>query len=262
MAPEKPGTSVYFGKLIASRPDRAGKAVGAAALGSLALHTLLIGAAVWVTLALGKEVGAGAAEQITVFEIMELEPTPLPPRPEPPLAQEPLREDVAPAEPPSELPRGFQTLAEPELIPYEIPPPTPIVIEAADFSGEGVEGGVAEGTGTDTVVSRPAALEDGPTITPYDVPPRLKNPDEVGEALLRLYPRVLRQAGVTGTVELWILIDDTGRTVKSEVRISSGRDAFDEAALALAEIMEFTPAENQGEQVAAWIIIPVEFVMR
>ncbi len=261
--PTARGRSNLFGKLIASQPRRERKSAAAATLASMIFHAALIAAAVWATLALGKGSGVSEEEQVMLLRIVE-EPPLLPSRPPPPLRPKdtppPAEVKPPPAEkttPPPEVedePQGFQTLAEPETIPAEIPPSSGVEMDEADFSGEGVEGGRGGGN---TV-----SMEDEPRFTAFDVPPGLKNPAEVLREVRKLYPRMLRRMGITGTVELRILIGADGQVLRTQIRKSSGREAFDKVALSVPEIMRFTPAFKSGEPLAVWLIVPIEFIMQ
>ncbi|HUH13484.1 MAG TPA: TonB family protein, partial [Longimicrobiales bacterium] len=82
-------------------------------------------------------------------------------------------------------------------------------------------------------------LSAAPTFTPYDVKPELKNSAEVQRALQRYYPPMLRDAGIGGTVNVWFFIDESGRVLRNQINKSSGHDALDQAAIRVAEIMEF-----------------------
>ncbi len=96
----------------------------------------------------------------------------------------------------------------------------------------------------------------------YTVAPVLLNLDEVAEAMLELYPKLLKRAGVSGVALVWVRIDATGRFVKSAIKTSSGREAFDKAALKVTELMRFKPALDGDEPVAVWLIVPIEFRVR
>jgi protein TonB len=107
-----------------------------------------------------------------------------------------------------------------------------------------------------------AAAEDlsaAPTFTPYTVSPELKNRAEVGRALERNYPPLLRDAGIGGTVLVWFFIDETGRVVKTQVNRSSGHRALDDAALLVANEMVFIPAQNRDKKVPVWVALPIVF---
>jgi len=110
-----------------------------------------------------------------------------------------------------------------------------------------------------------AANEDiskAPTFTPFTVPPRLQNASEVQRALERAYPPLLRDAGIGGKVNVWFFIDEDGKVLKNQVAEKSGYPALDEAALAVASIMRFTPAQNRDKKVQVWVSLPITFSTR
>lgn len=96
----------------------------------------------------------------------------------------------------------------------------------------------------------------------YTVAPMLLDPDRFQRELVRVYPRELRDAGVGGRVELLISIDAQGRVTGATVGASSGYTRLDEAALALADGMRFSPAMNRDKRVAVTVSIPIEFQVR
>lgn len=89
--------------------------------------------------------------------------------------------------------------------------------------------------------------------------PQLLNASEVERALVRNYPALLRDAGVGGRVVLWLLIDENGRVIDTDVRESSGQLAFDSAAARVGEIMRFSPGMNREDRVRVWVSLPVVF---
>ena len=105
-------------------------------------------------------------------------------------------------------------------------------------------------------------LSDAPTFTPMTVQPDLKNNREVARLLERHYPPMLRDAGIEGTVNVWFFIDEQGRVQNTRVAESSGYDAFDQAALQVADQMRFTPAYNRDQRVPVWVSIPISFEIR
>ena len=109
------------------------------------------------------------------------------------------------------------------------------------------------------VPARGAGIAAAPTFTPMTVRPELRNARQVASALVDLYPPLLRDAGISGTTNVWFSIDETGRVLQTRIAKSSGRAAFDQAALEVAERMEFTPAYNREEPVRAWVAIPITF---
>jgi protein TonB len=161
---------------------------------------------------------------------------------------------------------GHQVLAVPEFVPPEIPPPSALAprIDPRDFSGEGREGGrggapreAGSGTGNGTI-----SPDEAPRFMIMEVRPRILNPDEVIRMLERTYPSLLRDAGVGGDVTVWFFIDAEGRVLRRQIDSTSGYDAFDAAALKVADIMRFAPAENRGVKVPVWVSLPIRFQAR
>ncbi|HZD05275.1 MAG TPA: TonB family protein [Longimicrobiales bacterium] len=102
-------------------------------------------------------------------------------------------------------------------------------------------------------------LAEGPVFRPYTVAPEVTNRAEVQRALEREYPSVLRQAGIGGTVNVWFFIDEKGRVQDTRLVATSGHPQLDAAALAVADIMEFTPAMNRDQRVPVWVNVPIVF---
>lgn len=256
---------------------------------SLIVHAAVVGGSVWLTVPAGEPAPRPEWESIA---LIQLEPDAPPPEPlpepaiEPPAQPPEAREPVRPAPAPEPRvpgtrdestsgrqegaePGGFQLLAAPDAVPDEIAPtiPGPETLEE-DFGGRGLEGGRgggaaplrgSEGGGE---ASEAAGLETGPRYTPVSVLPELRNERAVQRALLRNYPPVLRDAGIGGMVVVWLLIDEEGRVVSSQLHTSSGRAPLDQAALAVVQIMEFTPALHNDRKIRVWIDLPVIFSAR
>jgi len=105
-------------------------------------------------------------------------------------------------------------------------------------------------------------ISAAPTFTPYTVKPDVKNRAEVQRALEREYPPLLRDAGIGGQVMVWFFIDEQGAVQNTLVNQSSGHKALDDAALKVAEVIEFTPALNRDKRVPVWISLPITFTTR
>jgi TonB family protein len=153
----------------------------------------------------------------------------------------------------------------------EIPPPpeaiarpaTPVIAEATideditiaptTFEDNPIENLPPPPSGEDQDISA------APTFTPMTVRPQLKNNRQVADALMRYYPPMLRDAGIGGTVNVWFFIDENGRVRNTKINRPSGYDAFDEAALKVADMMEFTPAYNRDQKVPVWVALDVTF---
>lgn len=100
---------------------------------------------------------------------------------------------------------------------------------------------------------------DVPTYIERDVEPRLLNAPEMRTLMLRLYPRELREAGISGTVVLWIFVEPDGNPGRTRVHTSSGYRQLDDVAERIAADMRFSPAMLRDVPVGVWISIPVTF---
>ena len=86
--------------------------------------------------------------------------------------------------------------------------------------------------------------------------------EEVLRALTNEYPTLLREAGIGGNVQVWFFIDEEGVTRRTLINDSSGHLALDDAALRVADAVEFTPALNGEKPVPVWISLPITFTTR
>jgi len=105
-------------------------------------------------------------------------------------------------------------------------------------------------------------ISAAPTFTPYTVRPDIKNRRELTQAMIREYPPLLRDAGIGGQVQVWFFIDEEGVVQDTRIAESSGHKALDDAALKVADIIEFTPALNRDKRVPVWISLPITFETR
>ena len=105
-------------------------------------------------------------------------------------------------------------------------------------------------------------LGDKPVFTPFTVRPEIKDRREALRIVERRYPRLLKDAGVGGKVNVWVFIDTNGTVKNAQVQQSSGNKSLDEAALESAKLFEFTPALNRDQRVAVWVSIPISFSVK
>ena len=167
----------------------------------------------------------------------------------PPLPPPPPEPETPP--PPEVEAQGFQILATPVIVPPDIPPPGEEVQEE-DFSGEGVEGGIADG------VPMPAPVPEETTFrfTPYTVRPKCRSgcsPDDI----LRHVPPVLKRSGVQCDLRVGIRIDTAGNVTATDLLESSGDEACDRAAQEWARTTTWTTAYNRDQAVIVWIDQPL-----
>ena len=240
-----------FAVLLASRPPSEARGRARSVLVSFVLHATVGTSLVWATMAMSQEV-TREEEPVFIELVEEVAPPPPPP---PPAVEEQAPPTV------EEVFKGFQILEVPEFVPPDIPPPAAhAAFSERDFTGEGVEGGRADGREAPDSVSR--VVDPGPAFTPYTVAPRLENRQEIARALEREYPPILRDARIGGTVVLWVHIDEQGQVTDTRVHTSSGHDHLDRAAMAVAREMRFTPALNRDLSVPVWVSLPVTFTVR
>jgi len=198
-----------FENLIESKPKKT--RTFKQSVTSLVLHVVLGYGAIKAT--------AGAAETMkailqdtTKFILTQPPPPPPPPETPPP-------EAIVTANPP---PLGFQTVMPPTEIPKEIPPVNLNErFNAADFSGKGVEGGIATGavggTGPVTGETFLEAQVDDPVAIISQPKPR--------------YPPVLQQAGVSGRVDIQYVVDTLGHAEPASWKVlKSTNKLFEEPA--------------------------------
>jgi protein TonB len=231
--------------LLASKPARQGRGGAAAMATSVFVHAAIVGLLIYATMAVAED----ATDEEDVVTIIDVVDTEIPPPPPPPPAAEP-------PPPMADVPRGFQVLSTPTIIPPDIPPPGEEISEQ-DFSGEGVEGGRAGGEAGPP--SPDAAILAGPVFTPYSEAPRLRNRDEIVRELQRRYPPLLKRSGTSGTVLMWVLVDESGNVIKNQVQKTSGYPAMDDVANQVAQQMKFTPGMNRDVAVKVWLAIPIQF---
>ena len=219
-----------FDNLIESRPQKRGLRRNLPnSLFSLVLHGVLIYAAVQATMHSGM-----VAETVIDTTMVFLE------------EEEKPEEPAAPPPPP----KGFQTLMAPVEIPTSIPPiDLNEKFDPRNFSGVGVEMGVATGTG-------PIDLTQVFVEAVVDEPPErisFPQPD---------YPRILLEAGVEGTVTLEAIIDTTGHAEANSIKvISSTNRAFEAPARDAMRRALFRPGRVRGQPVRVLVHMPLRFVI-
>jgi periplasmic protein TonB len=198
---------------------------------SVLLHGLIVVGAVKATQGVAESVKNRPVDTTMVF----LKP-PEPPKPPP---DQPPPDVVVGANPP---PKGFQTVVAPTDIPKDIPPIdlNEKPFDPKDFTGKGVEGGIAAGVvgGTGPVTGEvflEAQLDD--PVQPISIPtPR--------------YPPVLQSAGIAGAVDLQYVVDTTGHAEPGSFKVlKTTHPAFAEPAKEAISKGVFKPAKFKGQPV-------------
>ncbi|HET7632960.1 MAG TPA: TonB family protein [Gemmatimonadaceae bacterium] len=222
-----------FKNLIESKPKKQ-KSAGSALI-SLVIHTVIITAAVYGTLQAGQKMAKPKATNVEFVKMEKKEPPPPPKRTAPP----PPNVTVKP--PP---PKGFQVLSAPIKIPDVLPKIdlSKSVTNAADFTGQGVAGGIAKG-----VEGGVAPPNEDNAYYSYQVEKQVEmrqgNPPPH-------YPDILRSANVQGEVIAQFIVDTDGRADMSSFKvIKSSHELFTQAVKDILKQYRFNAAEIGGKKV-------------
>lgn len=232
-----------FENLIETKPKKP-KTLQTAIL-SVALHSLLIGAAVYGTLEAKEAIEKPRAEKVEFVEMKKEEPPPPEQQPEPP-------PEIVAAPPP---PKGFQVLTAPIKIPDVLPEIdlTKKVTDEADFSGKGVAGGIAKGVVGGT------AINTDQTFFEFQVEKQVAPAPGSGGPR---YPDMLRSANVEGDVLMQFVVDTTGRVDMSTLKVlKSSHDLFTNAVRQFLSGARYYPAEIGGRKVKQLVQQPFNFAL-
>lgn len=209
---------------------------------SFVIHGLIIFGAVKATQGVAETIKDRPVDTTMVF----LKPPEPPPPPPPP-------ENVVVSQTPP--PKGFQTVVAPTDIPKDIPPidlkEKPF--DPKDFTGKGVEGGVATGiAGAGPVDVKAEVFTEAQLDDPVQA---LSQPQP-------RYPPVLQSAGIAGSVDIQYIVDTTGHAESSSVKIiKSSHQAFEEPAKETILKSVFKPARFRGKTVRQLVMQRVSFKM-
>ncbi len=213
---------------------------------SIVLHTALIAAAVVLTKKTADALEKPKEEKVVLTENKK-EPEPEKPKEQPKQVQQVAQ--VAP-------PKGFQVLTPPITIPDVIPDVdlSRKATDEADFSGKGVQGGVAKGVegGTGPVIS------DQPYFDFQVEKAAAAIPGSGSPA----YPEMLKSSGVEGEALVQFIVDTTGRAELGSFKVlRASHDAFGQAVKAALPRMRFLPAEIGGRKVRMLVQQPFAFAL-
>jgi TonB family protein len=232
-----------FDNLVESNPrNRKMGGLFSSSMWSTVIHGLLIWGAVTATTKVKEVIEAAAVDTQLIFLQHNNEPEPEP---------EPEQPQLASLTPP---PKGFQTVVAITEIPTEIPPVNLNErFDPRDYTGVGVEGGIASGIegGTGDV---PTDLQAVFVEAVVDEPPiRLSSPN-------LYYPPLLRDAGIEGNVVFEVIIGVDGHPEPESLRvISSTNKAFERPARDVVLGSVFRPGRMRGQPVRVLVRQPITF---
>jgi periplasmic protein TonB len=214
-----------FDTLIESAPHKSSAGSWKTTVMSVFLHAAVISAAVYATLQACESVEEVRQVDVTL-QVQQ---------------QKKADEQKQEAAPPPPQVKGFQTLAIPTNIPVNIPPPSTQEFNAADFSGVGVEGGIARGQ-----------TEDRQTVIRQDQP--------YLEAVVEERPERISSPPVEGRVLLELVVDTAGHAERGSIRVlSSTHQLFETPAREVAQSSLFSPGRIQGRAVRVRVQLPINF---
>ena len=213
---------------------------------SIVFHAILISAAVVLTKKTADALEKPKEEKVVLQENKK-EPEPEKPK-EPPKPLEQIAQ-VAP-------PKGFQVPVPPLEIPDVIPDVdlSKKATDEADFSGKGVQGGVAKGVegGTGPVISDQPYFDFQVEKAAAAIPGS-GNP---------AYPEMLKSSGVEGEALVQFVVDTSGRAELGSFKVlRASHDAFGQAVRAALPRMRFLPAEIGGRKVRMLVQQPFAFAL-
>jgi periplasmic protein TonB len=244
-----------FKNLPASSGTRRGVVTGKTATVSIILHAILLTAAVYATVGMTAE--ERREEELVEFleieeqEEIEEEETPPPPPPEETPPPPPPVPQTAVLEPPMEAP--------PQIPEVDLSAPP---VTAQDFTGIGQAGDVAIIAPPAPPGPPPEEAAPGPAFA-YEVavlsrPPRLNNASTVASVMERLYPRMLQDAGIGGTVIVQFVIEANGTVDMSSIQIiESPHEQLSNATRQALDRFRFTPGQYNRQNVRVLTQMPI-----
>lgn len=129
---------------------------------------------------------------------------------------------------------------------WRLPPPEPVASSCdADFCGTGA-----------SPAPTPGNPIDGYELSEVEELPRPVNSAAFGELLARSFPAPLRDAGVSGVVQVRFRVEADGTTTNHRITHSSNR-GFDAATVSALRELRFRPARLNGQAVRVWVEQPI-----
>lgn len=216
---------------------------------SVAIHAGILFGAIKATQGAAEVIKDIAVDTTMVF----LKPPEAPPPP-----PTPPEEQVVSANPP---PQGFQVVTPPDNIPTEIPPVNLNErFDPKDFTGKGVEGGIAAGVAGGT---GPVPIQGEVFLAAeVDEQPQMKALNDCVKALTDNYPAVMKSAGIPGKVSMQFVVNTDGHVDAGSVKVmSSSHKAFEDPAkqVITSPACAFKAGSSRGQPVRVLVQQGVSF---
>lgn len=229
------------------------------------LHVVLVGGL--FAAAAGEKERRERGEELVEFVELE-EEKPVEPEPEKPEEPEPPPPPPPEPEAPPPVAKGFQSIVPPVEPPPTIapPPPNEVAVNPEDFTGQGKEGGVAKGVAEgvqQSTVERVAPPDEGTyEISAVEERPSPTNTRDLLRQLERNYPPLLRDARVTGTVQVRMRVMEDGSVDANSITVtSSSHDQFNDPTIRSVQRLRFRPAKVNGRPVKVWVELPIQWTV-
>ncbi len=155
-----------------------------------------------------------------------------------------------------------QTVPAPPVEPPVVAPPTVVHIATPAPPELVVVDEAPPVVALPTVAASPTVNAPAPVAT---VPMPVTPPDFSAAYLHNpspRYPLESRREKEQGTVRIKVLVSAEGSVDEIKIASSSGSDRLDRAALEAVRRWSFAPATQAGRAVAAWVIVPIPFVLK
>ncbi len=107
-----------------------------------------------------------------------------------------------------------------------------------------------------------ALAQDDTVYSPseLDTPPKLTSQEMTARLLARSYPATLQKAGITGTVQIQFVVDESGKVDPASVKVlSSSVPALADAAKNIVGEIKFKPGVLAGKPVKSVVLLPIVY---
>jgi len=175
----------------------------------------------------------------------------------------PIPKAVEPPPPPPPVPKAVP-LAKPTETPA-VPTPVAAPVPSTPLASTSVEASPAFTAPVAPAPPAPVVVAAAPSPPPATAPaPKLELPSSDADYLHNPrpgYPRLSRQRGEQGKVVVQVFIGIDGTAQRAEIKVSSGFERLDQAALATARAWRYVPGKRGGVPEAMWFSVPINFVL-